>query len=182
MGWLENIVGKGENAGNQHFLLFPQFFQKASFLRDVKSWDCMVKGYSPFWHRKIWFLLLTHLKIGSILRTIVCLSICLSAQTSHENLRWKLNIFPLLLRWFSHKAHLVCRHTSPIHIWLYQGQGHVPRLRSNTEITLFKQQPFSGALEFPKHSLFVILNSDEDIADLMSVRATMQSLLLDDCK
>ena len=22
----ENIVGKGENAGNQHFLLFPQFF------------------------------------------------------------------------------------------------------------------------------------------------------------
>ena len=23
---LENIVGKGENAGNQHFLLFPQSF------------------------------------------------------------------------------------------------------------------------------------------------------------
>ena len=22
----ENIVGKGENAGNQHFLLFPQVF------------------------------------------------------------------------------------------------------------------------------------------------------------
>ena len=22
----ENIVGKGENAGNQHFLLFPQLF------------------------------------------------------------------------------------------------------------------------------------------------------------
>ena len=28
---LENIVGKGENAGYQHFLLFPQCFQKASF-------------------------------------------------------------------------------------------------------------------------------------------------------
>ena len=28
---IENIVGKGENAGNQHFLLFPQCFQKASF-------------------------------------------------------------------------------------------------------------------------------------------------------
>ena len=27
---VENIVGKGENAGNQHFLLFPQCFQKAS--------------------------------------------------------------------------------------------------------------------------------------------------------
>ena len=23
---LENTVGKGENAGNQHFLLFPQYF------------------------------------------------------------------------------------------------------------------------------------------------------------
>ena len=28
--WVEIIVGKGENAGNQHFLLFPQCFQKAS--------------------------------------------------------------------------------------------------------------------------------------------------------
>ena len=28
--WIENIVGKGENAGYQHFLLFPECFQKAS--------------------------------------------------------------------------------------------------------------------------------------------------------
>ena len=28
----ENIVGKGENAGSQHFLLFPKCFLKASFL------------------------------------------------------------------------------------------------------------------------------------------------------
>ena len=28
---VENIVGKGENAGFQHFLLFPQCFQKATF-------------------------------------------------------------------------------------------------------------------------------------------------------
>ena len=27
---VENIAGKGENAGYQHFLLFPQCFQKAS--------------------------------------------------------------------------------------------------------------------------------------------------------
>ena len=27
---VENIVKKGENAGNQHFLLFPQCFQKHS--------------------------------------------------------------------------------------------------------------------------------------------------------
>ena len=30
MGTIENIVGKGENAGYQHFLLFPQCFQKFS--------------------------------------------------------------------------------------------------------------------------------------------------------
>ena len=32
---VENIVGKGENAG--HVLLFPQYFQKAFFLRVIKS-------------------------------------------------------------------------------------------------------------------------------------------------
>ena len=33
----ENIMGKGENAGYQHFLLFPQCFQKASFPGSLKS-------------------------------------------------------------------------------------------------------------------------------------------------
>ena len=33
---VENIVAKGENAGNQHFLLFPQCFLKASFLKSLK--------------------------------------------------------------------------------------------------------------------------------------------------
>ena len=33
---VENIVGKGENAGNQHFLLFPQCFQKISVLGSLK--------------------------------------------------------------------------------------------------------------------------------------------------
>ena len=31
-----NIVGKGENAGYQLFLLFPQCFQRASFSESVK--------------------------------------------------------------------------------------------------------------------------------------------------
>ena len=31
LGKVENIVGKGENAGNQHFLLFKLCFQKATF-------------------------------------------------------------------------------------------------------------------------------------------------------
>ena len=30
MGRVENSVGKGENAGYQHFLLFPHCFQKTS--------------------------------------------------------------------------------------------------------------------------------------------------------
>ena len=33
---VENIVGKGENAGNQHFLLFPQSFQKVSYTGSLK--------------------------------------------------------------------------------------------------------------------------------------------------
>ena len=31
----ENIVGKGENAGNQHFLLYRQCFQKGLYLRFI---------------------------------------------------------------------------------------------------------------------------------------------------
>ena len=48
--FFENIVGKGENAGNQHFLLFPQCFlpiQRTKFCRlqmlsiwtSVKKWS-----------------------------------------------------------------------------------------------------------------------------------------------
>ena len=33
---VENIVGKGENAGYQHFLLFPQCCQKRSLLGSLK--------------------------------------------------------------------------------------------------------------------------------------------------
>ena len=33
---VENIVGKGENVGYQHFLVFPQCFQKASFSGSLK--------------------------------------------------------------------------------------------------------------------------------------------------
>ena len=34
---VENIVGKGENAGYQHFLFFPQCFEKASFQDSSKG-------------------------------------------------------------------------------------------------------------------------------------------------
>ena len=35
--WVEDIVGKSENAGYQHFLLFPPFFSKGFFLRSFNS-------------------------------------------------------------------------------------------------------------------------------------------------
>ena len=34
---VENVVGKGENAGYNHFLLFQQFFQWSFFLRYLKA-------------------------------------------------------------------------------------------------------------------------------------------------
>ena len=42
---VESIVGKGENAGYQHFLLFPQFLQKGLFLKVVKSQGLCGKGF-----------------------------------------------------------------------------------------------------------------------------------------
>ena len=36
---VENTVGKGENAGYQHFLLFPPGFSKPSSFEVVKSRD-----------------------------------------------------------------------------------------------------------------------------------------------
>ena len=44
LGRVENIVGKGENAGYQHFLLFPTMFSKCLFPRIVRSWDCVVNN------------------------------------------------------------------------------------------------------------------------------------------
>ena len=43
LGRVENIVGKGENAGYQHFLLFPQCFYKDSFTESKKVMT-VVKG------------------------------------------------------------------------------------------------------------------------------------------
>ena len=34
---VKNFVGKKENAGHQHFLLCPQYFQKLSFYGSLKS-------------------------------------------------------------------------------------------------------------------------------------------------
>ena len=39
-GRLENILGKGENAGYQHFVFFPQCFQKLSIQGSLSSGSC----------------------------------------------------------------------------------------------------------------------------------------------
>ena len=36
LGRVENIVGKGENAGYQHFLVFPQCFKRPFFPMSLK--------------------------------------------------------------------------------------------------------------------------------------------------
>ena len=41
---VENIVGKGESAGYQHFLLFTQCFENASFPDAINSCLCMGMG------------------------------------------------------------------------------------------------------------------------------------------
>ena len=41
---VENIVGKGENAGYQHFFLFPKCFQEPSFSRLLKVGACVLKS------------------------------------------------------------------------------------------------------------------------------------------
>ena len=49
----ENIVGKGENAGYQHFLLFPQCFQKPFLSGSFKVWIVWKKVKSSFALTKI---------------------------------------------------------------------------------------------------------------------------------
>ena len=44
----ENTVGKGENAGYQHFLLFPQCFSKPSYIRVAKSGDRVVRSWLTY--------------------------------------------------------------------------------------------------------------------------------------
>ena len=44
LGRVENIVGKGEHGGYQHFLLNPTMISRGVFLRVVKSWDNVGKN------------------------------------------------------------------------------------------------------------------------------------------
>ena len=50
--WVKNIVGKGENAGHQHFLLFLQCSQKASYPGSLKGW-LVVFGFNATLRGKV---------------------------------------------------------------------------------------------------------------------------------
>ena len=46
---VENFVGKGENAGYQHFLLFRQCSQKPYFEGSLKVWIVWERGEKKYW-------------------------------------------------------------------------------------------------------------------------------------
>ena len=52
---VENMVVNGENAGYQHFLLFPQCFQKLCFLGSLKGSELCGKVISIYFHISRWF-------------------------------------------------------------------------------------------------------------------------------
>ena len=55
LGRVENIVGKGEYTGYQHFLLFLQCIQQDFFLKVFKTGDCVIKGtLLPHYHQFSW--------------------------------------------------------------------------------------------------------------------------------
>ena len=49
----ENTVGKGENAGNQHFLLFPQYFLLYYRKKSLATFKLSSANTSNFGHSKI---------------------------------------------------------------------------------------------------------------------------------
>ena len=48
---IENIVGKGENADYQHFLLFPQCFLKGFLLKVIKCQGLCGEGLTHYQQR-----------------------------------------------------------------------------------------------------------------------------------
>ena len=82
MVWVENIAGKRENAGHQHFLLFPQCFQKVSVSGSVKSGLCG-KGLrkvstcsdpekEDLWEKKLWNVMHISFKQYFPLSSLLC--------------------------------------------------------------------------------------------------------------
>ena len=50
-GRVENIVGKWENAGYQHFLLLPML-SKGLLYRVIRSRDCVIQSWATSWFKR----------------------------------------------------------------------------------------------------------------------------------
>ena len=57
---VENIMGKGENAGYQHFLFFPGCCSESFFNRVTKSHDCVEKSNNTKPHPHPFYQSLVH--------------------------------------------------------------------------------------------------------------------------
>ena len=68
---VENIVGKGENAGYQHFFLFPQCFQRALYLGSFSGLYGMEFRSTPSKGHLLLKLLTSHLCEGEWIRKCV---------------------------------------------------------------------------------------------------------------
>ena len=68
LDWVENIVGKGENAGYQHFLLLPQCFQKPILQGSLKLGIVSSKQLTIYNMQSLFSLSLKIYRIENILR------------------------------------------------------------------------------------------------------------------
>ena len=90
-----------------------------------------------------------------VLPLSVCPSICQSIRLSVcTNLTWKLNIFPLHLNLFVTRLIFGMKAHRLIHIFWYQGQGHLQRSRSNIRVMFLKRWVFLGHYCFTNTSCF----------------------------
>ena len=70
-GMVESIVGKGENAGYQHFLLFPQCFEESSLSRSLKVMIvCKRVNESKICNNSIYIPYMTETNKSPILSTL----------------------------------------------------------------------------------------------------------------
>ena len=84
---VENIMGKGENAGYQHFLLFPQCFEKASIPDTSKGiivWEWVKSVYVSKAYQKESHILKIHVHCNSELGNNAKLSRAFINQKIHS--------------------------------------------------------------------------------------------------
>ena len=80
---IENIVGKGENAGYQHFLLFPQCFLKPFSSGESKFVICVVKGSMDPRHMTCSLLISLKTDLDKLVKSDMFKEMAILRQTIH---------------------------------------------------------------------------------------------------